>query len=121
MPSRGFLARKNAGKSSTENIHEMLFYSKKNYSTQNGEQARIDDISQDDSFSFEGMSNYLKIYSKSVIEVENMTLEDKVLFERWLSTAAKVFRHNKIRGKKLANRFKDWILRKCRIKKTNNL
>ena len=59
-PSRVFLARKDAGKSSAENIHEMLFYLKKNYSTHNREQARIDDIPQDDSFSFEEMSNYLK-------------------------------------------------------------
>ena len=49
-PSRVFLARKDAGKSSAENIHEMLFYSKKNYSTHNGEQGRIDDVPQDDRF-----------------------------------------------------------------------
>ena len=81
-PSRAFLARKDAGKSSTKNIHEMLFYLKKNYSPHNQEQARTDDILQGDSFSFEEMSNYLKTYFKSVIEVEDMTLKNKVLSER---------------------------------------
>ena len=81
----------------------MLFYFKKNYSPHNEEQARIDDIPQDDNFSFEEMSSYLKIYSKFVIEVENMTLKNKVLFRGWLSTAAKVFRCDKMRGKNLTN------------------
>ena len=74
------MARKDVGKNSAKNIHEMLFYLKKNYSSHNEEQARIDDIPQDDSFSFEEMSNYLKTYSKYVMEVENMTLNNKVLF-----------------------------------------
>ena len=115
--SKVFLTRKDAGKSSAKNIHEMLFYLKKNYSSHNEEQARIDDTPQDDSFSFEEMSNYLKSYSKPVIEVENMTLKNKILFGGWLSTSAKVFRSNKMRGKFLPNRFEDWILRECGIKK----
>ena len=49
-PSRVFLARRDAGKSSTKNFHKMLFYLKKNYSPHNEEQARIDGIPQDDSF-----------------------------------------------------------------------
>ena len=53
-----FLARKDAGKSRVENIHEMRFYSRKNYSSHTEEQARIDDIPQDDRFSFEEMSDY---------------------------------------------------------------
>ena len=61
------------------------------------------------------MSNYLKTYSKSVIEVEN--IKYKVLFDGWLSAAAKVFRRDKMRGKNLSNRFEDWILRECGIKK----
>ena len=36
---------------------------------------------------------------------------------RGLSTAVKVFRRNKMRGKNLPNRFGDWILRECGIKK----
>ena len=52
-------------------------------------------------FSFEELSSYLKTYSKSVIEVENT--KNKVLFGGWLSAAAKVFRHDKMRGKNLPN------------------
>ena len=94
----------------------MSFFLKKKYSTQNGEQTRIDNIPQDDRFfSFEEMSNYLKTYSKSVIKFEN--IKNKVLFGGWLSTAAKVFRRNKMRGKNLPKRFQGWILRECGIKK----
>ena len=53
-----FLARKDAGKSRVENIHKIRFYSRKNYSSHTEEQARIDDIPQDDRFSFEEMSDY---------------------------------------------------------------
>ena len=51
---------KDAGKSRAENIYEMLFYLRKNYLTHTEEQARIDDILQDDRFSFEEMFDYLK-------------------------------------------------------------
>ena len=110
-PSKVFLARKDAGKSRVENIHKMLFYLKNNFSPHNEEQARTDN-----SFSFEEMSSYLKTYSTSVIEVENMNLKNKVLFGGWLSTAAKVSRRDKMCGKNLPNRFKDWILRECGMK-----
>ena len=56
----------------------MLFYLRKNYSPHTEERARIEDIPQDDRFSFEEMSDYLKTFSKSVIEVKNMTLKNKV-------------------------------------------
>ena len=77
--TRGFLVRKD-GKSSTKYIREMLFDLKKIYSPYNEEQARIDDIPQDNSFSSEEMSNYLKTYSKFIIEVKNVTLKNKVKF-----------------------------------------
>ena len=95
------MARKDVGKSSFENIYEMLFYLRKNYSPHTEERARIEDISQDDRFSFEEMPDYLKTFSKSVIEVENMTLKNKVLLGDWISKAAKVFRRNRMRGKNL--------------------
>ena len=44
------MARKDAGKSKVENIYEMLFYLRKNYSPHTKERARIDDIPQDDRF-----------------------------------------------------------------------
>ena len=62
------------------------------------------------------MSDYLKTFSKSVIEAENMTLKNKLLLGGCISTAAKVFRRDKMRGKNLPNRFEDWILRECGIK-----
>ena len=95
----------------------MPFYLRKNYSTHTEQRARIDDIPQDDKLSFEEMSDYLKTFSKSVIEVENMTLKNKVLLRVWLSTAAKVFRRDKMRGKNVPNRFEDWMFRDCGIKK----
>ena len=116
VPLKDFLACKNDGKSRVENIYEKLFYLRKNYSTHTEERARIDDIPQDDRFSFEEMSDYLKTFSKSVIEVENMSLKNKVLLGGWLSTAAKVFRCDKMRGKNLPNRFEDRMLREYRIK-----
>ena len=79
--------------------------------------ARIDDIPQDNSFSFEEMSDHLKTFSKSVIEVENMTLKSKVLLGGWISTAVNVFRRDKMPGKNLPNRFEDWMLRERGIKK----
>ena len=117
-PSRVFLICKDAGKSSAENIHEMIFYLKKNYSAHNREQARVDDIPQDGwSISFEEMSNHLKTYSKSVTEGENTTSKTKVLLRGWLSTPFKVYRRDKTRGKTLPSRFGDWIQRECGIAK----
>ena len=104
-PLRAFLARKNARKSRVENIYEILFYLRKDYSPCTEERARIYKIPQDDRFSSEEMSDQLKTFSKSVIEVENITLKDKVLLGFWASTAAKVFRRDKIRGKNSPNRF----------------
>ena len=100
----------------------MIFYLKKNYSTHNREQTHVNDIPQDGCFiSFEEMSNRLKTYSKSITEVENTTLKNKVLFEGWFSTAFKVYRRDKTRGKILPNQFEDWIQIECGIKKTKNL
>ena len=46
-----------------------------------------------------------------------MTLKNKVLVDGWISIAAKVFRHDKMRGKSLPNRFEDWMFKECGIKK----
>ena len=59
------------------------------------------------------MPNYLKAYSKSFVEVENVN--NKVLFGGWLSTAAKVFRRDKMRGNNLPNRFEDCILNNLQL------
>ena len=63
---RIFLAHKDAIKSGTENVYEILFYLKNNYLPHTEERAFTWDILQDDRFSFKEMSDYL-------IEVENMT------------------------------------------------
>ena len=60
------------------------------------------------------MSDYLKTFSESAIEVENMTLKNKVLSGGWIVTASKVFRWDKIRGKN--GRFDDSMLKECKIK-----
>ena len=59
------MIRKDAAKSGAESIHEMLFYLRKNYLPHTEERARIEDIPQDDRFSFEEMSDYLKTFSKA--------------------------------------------------------
>ena len=92
------MVRKDDAKCGVENIYEMLFYLKNNYLPHTEEQTFIEDIPQDDRFSFEEMSDYLKTFSKSVIEVENTTLKNKVLLGGWISTAGKVFRRDKMRG-----------------------
>ena len=54
------MALKDVGKSRVENIHEMLYYLRKNYSIHTEEQAGINDILQGDRFSFEEMSDHLR-------------------------------------------------------------
>ena len=86
-----------------------------NYSPHTEERAFI----EDDRFSFKEMPGYLKTFSKSVAEVENMTLKNIVLLGGWIVTASKVFRCDKnknMRGKNLSGRFDDWMLKECKIK-----
>ena len=79
-PLRVFFARKDAVKIQ-KNVNEIIFYLKKQYSPHNEEQGTfIENIpSQEDQFTFEPISDYLKTFSKSTKEVENMTLKSKVL------------------------------------------
>ena len=108
--SRVFLTPKDVGKDCAENINKIAFYLKSNHSNHNREQARVDNITQDDRYiSFEEMSNRLKTYSKSITDVENTTLKNKALFGRWLETAFIVCRRDRVSGKALPNRFEDWI------------
>ena len=104
-------------KSGVENIHEMLFYLRNNYSPHTEERAFIEDIPQDDRFSFEEISDYLKTFCTSIREVENMSLKNKVLLGGWISTEAKVFKRDKnLRGKH-PGRFEDSMFKECKIKK----
>ena len=86
------MALKDAVKSVVENVHEMLFHLRKNYSPHTEEQAFIEDIPQDDRFSFEEMYQiYLKTFSKSIRQGGNISLNNKVLLGGWISTASKTF------------------------------
>ena len=90
----------------------MLFYLRNNYSPHTEERAFIEDIPQDDRFSFEEISDYLKTFCKSIREVENMSLKNKVLLGGWISTEAKVFKRDKnLRGKHYPGRFEDSMLK----------
>ena len=96
----------------------MIFCLKCNYSNHNRKQAHVDDIPQNGCYiSFEEVSNRLKTYSKSITDVKNTTLKKiKAFFRRWLETAFIVYIRDRVRGKKLPNRFEGWIQRECRIK-----
>ena len=103
-----------------KNVNEILCYLKSKYLLHNEEQvAYIGDIpSQEEQLTFETISDSVKIFSKSVGEVENMSLKNKALLGGWISTAVKVFRREKnIRGENLPGRFEDWIYTECGMKK----
>ena len=110
-PLRVFSARKDAVKKGAENVYQILFYLKNNYSPHTKDRAFTEDILQDDRFSFEKISDYLKPFSKSSIKAENMTLKNKVLLGSWIVTASKVFRHDKMLGKNLPGPYDDWMLK----------
>ena len=59
-----------------------------------------------------------KKISRSVGDVEKMSLKNKVLLGGWISMAARVFRREKnMRGKNLLGRFEDWMHKNCGMKK----
>ena len=113
-----FLTRRSAVQRGVENAHEMLFYLKNQYLPHNEERAFIEGIPQEERFTYEVICNYLKTFSKSIAEVENMSLKNKVLLGIWISTGAKVFRSEKnVRVENLPGRFENWMYRECKIKK----
>ena len=95
----------------------MLFYLKNQYLPHNEERAFIEDIPQEDRFTFEAISDSLKTFSKSIKKVQTMSLKNKVLLGGQISTAAKIFRRDKnVRGKNLPDRFEDWMHSESGIK-----
>ena len=59
-----------------------------------------------------------KKISRSVGDVEKMSLKNKVLLGGWISMAARVFRSEKnMRGENLLRRFEDWMHKNCGMKK----
>ena len=105
------------------NIDKIKFYLKSRYSTDNKNQITfIQDIpSQEDVHFLEVISDYLKTFSKSMKEDENMSLKNKVLFVACISIAAKAYRNGKIVKKKdVLHRFEDSKYIECKIKKANS-
>ena len=118
-PLRVFLACKDAAKNE-KNFNEIIFYLKIQYLPHNDEwRTFIEDIpNKEDWFPFEEKSGCLKNFSKSMKEVENMSLNNKVSLGGWISTAVKVFRRDKnMRRENLPGWFDDWMYRECRMKK----
>ena len=59
-----------------------------------------------------------KKISRSVGDVEKMSLKNKVLLGGWISMAARAFRREKnMQGKNLLGRFEDWMHKNCGMKK----
>ena len=90
------MARKDAAKNEN-NFNEIIFYLKIQYLPHNDERRTfIEDIlNKEDRSPFEEKFDYLKTFSKSMKEVENMSLNNKVSLGGWISTAVKVFRRDK--------------------------
>ena len=80
-----------------KNFNEIIFYLKIQYLAHNDERRTfIEDIpNKEDRSPFEEKFDYLKTFSKSMKEVENMSLNNKVSLGGWISTAVKVFRRDK--------------------------
>ena len=96
----------------TANIDEIIFYLKFKYLAHN-EEPRIfihDFLSRE--LSFEAITGYLKTFSKSIKDDENMSLKNKRLFGGWILMASKVYR-----GENLSCRFEDWLYCLCKVKR----
>ena len=119
-PLRVFLARKAVLKNDATNVNvnELIFHLKKQRQPRNKELgAFIEDIPSQEDRSFDEIADYLKAFSKSIKESENISLKNKTLMRGWISTAARVFRGDKnMLEENLPGRFEDWIYRECGIK-----
>ena len=62
--------------------------------------------------SFEAITGYLKTFSKSIKEDENMGLKNKTLIGGWILITSKGYRRQN-----LSCRFEDWLYEECRIKR----
>ena len=78
----------------------------------------IEDMPSREDQSFEEISDRLKTFAKSMKENKNFSLKSKTLMGGWLSTTARIFRHDKNTvGKGLPGKFDDWIYKECSMKK----
>ena len=96
------------------NIDEIIFYLKSQYLLYNDEERTfIDDIPSEENMpSFEAITGYLKTFSKSITEDENMRLKNKTLMGGWILIALKVYRLEN-----LSCRFDDLLYQECRTKR----
>ena len=74
------------------NIDEIIFYLKSQYLAHNAEERTfIPNIPSEENMpSFEAITGYLKTFSKSIKEDENMSLKNKTLMGGWVLIASKV-------------------------------
>ena len=81
-PLRTFLARKDVVKKEVK-IDQTIFYLKTQYQPHNPhsqeQEPLIDDVPNQEDFTFETISTRLQYFSRSTREVENTALKDKVL------------------------------------------
>ena len=108
-PLRDFLDHKVVVKNDVKNVNEINWYLKNQYLPHNEKRRDfIEDIPSQEDRSFEEISDYLKKFSKSIKENENMSLNNKTIMGDWISTAAKLFRYDKnMLGENLPARFED--------------
>ena len=93
------------------NIDKIIFSLKSQYLTHNDEERTfIEDIPSEENMpSFEAITGYLKIFSKSIKEDENTSLKNKTLMGGWILIASKVYRHENLPG-----RFEDLLYQECK-------
>ena len=112
-PSRVILVRKVKNEKMV-NIDEIIFYLKSQYYAHNDEERTfIPNIPREENMSsFEAITGYLKTFSKSIKEDENMGLKNKTLIGGWILITSKGYRRQN-----LSCRFEDWLYAECRIER----
>ena len=93
------------------NVNELIFHLKKQYQPHNEEpRVFVEDIHSQEDRPFNEIADYLKTFSKSIEESENMSLKNKTLMGDWISAGARVFRRDEnMLGENLSSRFEDWM------------
>ena len=99
------------------NIDEIIFYLKCQYLAYNAQERTFipNILSKENMPSFEAITGYLKTFSKSIKEDENMGLKNKTLIGGWILITSKVYRRQN-----LSCRFEDWLYEECKINRRTN-
>ena len=93
-------------------IEEIIFYLKSQYLEHNPQDRTFIPNIPSEEPSFEAITGYLKTFSKSIKEDENMGLKNKTLIGGWILITSKVYRRQN-----LSCPFEDWLYEECRIKR----